>query len=212
MAKRIPTFKVLLLGDGGIGKTTFVNKHIIGEFIQKYVPTIGAEVHPLKFYTTRGEIIFNVWDTAGLHKYGGLRAGYNHQAQCAIIMFDVTARVTYRNVLEWYKDLVRDCKNIPIVLCGNKIDRRDRDVKAKNIAFHRNKNLKYYDISAKNNCNLEKPFLWLARRLVGDSDLEFVVMPAVIPPDVKMDPDVLVQYQCKLQDAVKVGIPEDFDL
>jgi len=56
-------------------------------------------------------------------------------------MFDVTARITYKNVPNWHRDLVRVCENIPIVLCGNKCDVKDRKVKAKAIVFHRKKNL-----------------------------------------------------------------------
>jgi len=57
------------------------------------------------------------------------------------------------------------------VLCGNKVDVKERKVKAKTITFHRKKNLQYYDISAKSNYNFEKPFLWLARKLVGNQSL-----------------------------------------
>ena len=64
--------------------------------------------------------------------------------QCAVIMFDVTARVTYKNVPNWHRDLIRVCENIPIVLCGNKVDIKDRKVKAKAITFHRKKNLQVY--------------------------------------------------------------------
>uniref|UniRef100_A0A914RVV8 GTP-binding nuclear protein n=1 Tax=Parascaris equorum TaxID=6256 RepID=A0A914RVV8_PAREQ len=116
---------LVLVGDGGTGKTTFVKRHLTGEFEKKYV----------------GQIRFNVWDTAGQEKFGGLRDGYYIQGQCAIIMFDVTARVTYKNVPNWHRDLVRVCENIPIVLCGNKVDVKDRKVKAKTITFHRKKNL-----------------------------------------------------------------------
>lgn len=163
----------MLVGDGGTGKTTFVKRHLTGEFEKKYVgeytlrslvglvdilpsctATLGVEVHPLVFYTNRGAIRFNVWDTAGQEKFGGLRDGYYIQGQCAIIMFDVTARVTYKNVPNWHRDLVRVCDNIPIVLCGNKVDIKDRKVKAKNIIFHRKKNLQVclvtvvvYDVS-----------------------------------------------------------------
>jgi GTPase SAR1 family protein len=69
------------------------------------------------------------------------------QGQCAIIMFDVTSRVTYKNVPNWHRDLVRVCENIPIVLCGNKVDIKDRKVKAKSIVFHRKKNLQVWNIS-----------------------------------------------------------------
>ena len=106
-----------------------------------YPATLGVEVHPLVFYTNRGAIQFNCWDTAGQEKFGGLRDGYYIQGQCAIIMFDVTSRVTYKNVPSWHRDLVRVCENIPIVLCGNKVDIKDRKVKAKSITFHRKKNL-----------------------------------------------------------------------
>lgn len=106
-----------------------------------HTATLGVEVHPLIFYTNRGPILFNCWDTAGQEKFGGLRDGYYIQGQCAIIMFDVTSRVTYKNVPSWHRDLVRVCENIPIVLCGNKVDIKDRKVKAKSITFHRKKNL-----------------------------------------------------------------------
>ena len=129
-----------------------------------------------------------MWDTAGQEKFGGLRDGYYINGQCGIIMFDVTSRITYKNVPNWHRkvhvcwsdithltqsvgDLVRVCEQVPIVLTGNKVDVKERKVKAKTITFHRKKNLQYYDISAKSNYNFEKPFLWLARKLVGNPNL-----------------------------------------
>ena len=147
--EEIPTFKCVLVGDGGTGKTTFVKRHLTGEFEKKYVATLGVEVHPLVFHTNRGPIRFNVWDTAGQEKFGGLRDGYYIQGDCAILMFDVTSRITYKNIPNWYRDLTRVCENIPMVLCGNKVDIKDRKVKAKSITFHRKKNLQvcvYFNI------------------------------------------------------------------
>ena len=112
---------------------------------QQPTATVGVEVHPIVFYTTRGPIKFNVWDTAGQEKFGGLRDGYYIQAQCAIIMFDVTARVTYNNVPVWHRDLVHVCDGIPIVLCGNKVDVKDRKVKPKQVTYHRKKNLQVHN-------------------------------------------------------------------
>jgi GTPase SAR1 family protein len=59
---------------------------------------------------------------------------------------------------------------IPIVLVGNKVDVQDRQVKPKQIVFHRRKNLQYYDVSAKSNYNFEKPFLYLIRKVSGYVD------------------------------------------
>jgi len=53
-----PTFKLILVGDGGTGKTTFVKRHLTGEFEKKYVATLGVEVHPLNFHTNYGQIVF----------------------------------------------------------------------------------------------------------------------------------------------------------
>ncbi|KAL1648219.1 GTP-binding nuclear protein gsp1/Ran [Didymella pomorum] len=210
-AGNVPTFKLVLVGDGGTGKTTFVKRHLTGEFEKKYIATLGVEVHPLGFTTNLGQIQFDVWDTAGQEKFGGLRDGYYINGQCGIIMFDVTSRITYKNVPNWHRDLVRVCENIPIVLTGNKVDVKERKVKAKSITFHRKKNLQYYDISAKSNYNFEKPFLWLARKLVGNQTLEFVAAPALAPPEVQVDQAVLEQYQKEMADAAAMPLPDEDD-
>merc|ERR1711934_658387 len=128
-------------------------------------------------------------------KFGGLRDGYYIQGQCAIIMFDMTSRVTYKNVPNWHRDLVRVCENIPIFLTGNKVDIKDRKVKAKSIVFHRKNKLQYFDISAKSN------HMWLVRKLIGDPNLEFVAMPALVPPEVTMDPAWLAKIEQDVKEA-----------
>uniref|UniRef100_A0A8C6W5Z5 GTP-binding nuclear protein Ran n=1 Tax=Nannospalax galili TaxID=1026970 RepID=A0A8C6W5Z5_NANGA len=192
-------FKLVLVDNGITGKTTFVKRHLMGEF-EKYVATLGVAVHPLMFHTNQGPIKFNVWDTASQEKCQGL-----HDAQSAIIMFDVTSRVTYKNVPNWHRDLVRVCENIFIVLCGSKVDIKDRKVKAKSI------NLQYYDISAKSTYNFEKPFLWLARKFIGDPNLEFVAMPALAPPEVVRDPALAAQYEHDLEVAQTTALWEEDD-
>jgi len=205
-----PEFKLVLVGDGGVGKTTLVKRHLTGEFEKKYIPTLGVEVHPLPFDTNVGRLTFNVWDTAGQEKFGGLRDGYYIQGQCAIIMFDVTSRITYKNVPNWHRDIVRVCENIPIVLVGNKVDVKDRQVKAKNIQFHRKRNLQYYDLSARSNYNFEKPFLWLARRLANQPSLQFVGQFAKAP-EIQIDQNLIAQHERDLAAAQNVAIDDGDD-
>jgi len=206
-----PKFKLVLVGDGGVGKTTFVKRHKTGEFEKKYIATMGVEVSSLRFFSNLGEVVFNCWDTAGQEKFGGLRDGYYIGGQAAIIMFDVTARVTYKSVPHWHKDLVRVCENIPIVLVGNKVDCKDRKVKPKEITFHRKKNLQYYDISAKSNYNFEKPFLYILRKLTGDSECRFVEAPALRPSEVPIDQKQIEEWNNELEEANKALLPDDGD-
>ncbi|KAF9079669.1 GTP-binding nuclear protein gsp1/Ran, partial [Mortierella sp. AM989] len=172
--------------------------------------TLGVEIYPLSFTTNFGQIIFNTWDIAGQHRVGSLRDGYYINGQCAIIMFDVTSRITYKNVPHWHCDIVRICADIPIVLCGNKVDVKERMVKPKAINFHRKKSLQYYEISAKSNYNFEKPFLWMARKLLHQ-DLEFVASPALAPAEVQIDTALIAQYEAELNSAAQIPLPEEND-
>ncbi len=105
---------------------------------------------------------------------------------------------------------------------------KERKVKAKTITFHRKKNLQYYDISAKSNYNFEKPFLWLARKLVGNNALvgcprlvldyitnmasqDFVAAPALAPPTAQVDEALLAQYQKEMDDAAAMPLPGEDD-
>jgi GTP-binding nuclear protein Ran len=133
--------KLILVGDGGVGKTTFVKRHQTGDFQKAYIPTMGVQVSQLTFQTTHGSAIFNIWDTACQERFAGLREGYYLEANCGIVVFDVTSPGSYRNVASWHRDLSRVCPNIPIVLVGNKIDVRDRKVPTKKITFHKKHNM-----------------------------------------------------------------------
>jgi len=182
------SWKVVLVGDGGVGKTTFLKRHRTGEFEKKYVPTLGVEVNPLLFYTNLGVVQFKCWDCAGQEKFGGLRDGYYIGADAAIIFFAVDSRISYKNVPNWYNDLRRICAEIPIVLVGNKVEVPQRTVAAKNITFHRKVNLQYYDVSARSNYNYEKPFSWLLQQLLHRTDVQFVAAPMLSPPVIEIDP------------------------
>jgi GTP-binding nuclear protein Ran len=181
----VPKFKVVLLGDGGVGKTAWMKLHKTADFERKYVATMGVEVSSLKFHTNQGPVILTIWDTAGQEKFGGLRDGYYLNADAAVCMFDVTSKCSYKSIPGWYEELrnVKDCAEIPVVVVGNKVDCKDRKVMPTDITFHRNHNLQYYDISVQTGFSEEKPFLYLLRKLMKDPGLNFVSSPASsVPP------------------------------
>lgn len=174
------TFKIIVVGDGGVGKSCFLKRHLIGRFDNQYHATIGVEIQPLRFrfdpnlndFNDRSQfqILFNCWDCAGQAQFGGLGVqGYGIQAQGAIVMFDLTSMASYRNVNRWILEIRQHCGNIPIVVCGNKIDERDIKIhdQHKRSLYEIDSVVAYYDISCKTNYNFEEPFLCLARKFMG---------------------------------------------
>jgi GTP-binding nuclear protein Ran len=170
------TFKIIMVGDGGVGKTTFLKRHDEkGDFEEKYNPTLGVDTIHLTFHTTAGPVCLNIWDCGG--QFRGLEAGYYVAARAAIVMFDVTSQMSYDNALMWIVKIRQVDPNIPIVLCGNKIDGDygKRIVQPKDIYLHKTENcLAYYDVSAKSNYNFEKPFLKIIRHLIGPETRFFI--------------------------------------
>jgi len=206
---KFATKKIVLVGDGGTGKTTFVKRHITGEFTKQYIATMGAETYRLYFNTNRKTVVFTVWDTAGQEKFGGLRDAYYIGADAAIIMFDTTSRITYKNIPNWYRDLKNVVPNVPICLCGNKVDVIDRKIKPAHIRS-KYPGMAYFDISAKSNYNYEKPFLYLSRELFG-KDLEFRADTNLLPPEVLISKEHAQQLQKDFEEAPMHSLPTEYE-
>ena len=164
-------FKIALIGDGGVGKTTLMKRHLDGDFESRYIATYGVAVSTLIFNTNYGPVQLDVHDYAGQEKFVSLEKDFI-QVDGSIVMFDVTSRRTFKNVKNWIDRISSDG---PIVLCGNKTDVKDRMVSTSIISSFIQKNgLKYYDISAKSNYNFDKPFVYLCSQLMKKDDLGFV--------------------------------------
>ncbi|ELA47678.1 small GTP-binding protein domain [Vavraia culicis subsp. floridensis] len=218
MAQQFNQYKLILIGDGGTGKTTYLQRVKEGSFRREYIATIGVDVRDVTFKTNYDtEISFQVWDTAGQEMYAQLNDVYYIGASAAIIMFDVTSRITFRNVETWLRKLrlltTQNNNNIPVIVCGNKIDLKDRKVNQKYIREHLSRDITcYVDISAKSNHHFEVPFLVAARKLTGIEDLQFVENINLQPPDVVLDPETIYESQ-RVMDAVhkaqNMQLPDD---
>lgn len=182
-----PEYKLVLVGDAGVGKSSLLQHHVLrdGGTFGRYHVTCSVDMRPISFMTNWGPLKFLVWDTAGQERFSGLRDGYYINSACAIVMFDVSSRMTFRNVPMWYRDLTRVCDEVPSVLVCNKIDVAEvgeRTPRARTLrsaeAWAIKKNKPLCQTSVKTGHNLVAPFLWLARSLTGRGDLEFVDFPS----------------------------------
>lgn len=186
-------FKVVLVGEGSVGKTTLVKRHMTGEFDTKYTATVGVEVHPLRFHTNVGPVTLNVWDCSGQEKFGGLRQGYYAQADAAILMFSLDSNLSLKGISAYYREL----KDVPKVLVGNKCDVKCSVATSNLLMVREFMGCEYYPISTKSNYGYEKPFLSLIRLLMKDDTIHFiehlflpepvVIVPVPVPVVVKKE-------------------------
>jgi GTP-binding nuclear protein Ran len=111
-------FKVVLVGDGSVGKTCFIKRFLQNTFTESYVPTLGVDIWAINFRTNYGNYTIDFWDTAGQEKFGGLRTGYYLQAKGFIIMCDLSNEKSCNN--EKWDQLIKE--NVLKVIVGNKND------------------------------------------------------------------------------------------
>jgi small GTP-binding protein len=163
-------FKLVIAGDGAVGKTTLVQKFVEERFSEDYLATIGANIMK-KEYKLPGEEVtcqFSIWDLAGQDLFKRARKSYFSNAAAGIIVFDVTRKATFEHVKNWMLEFQVVGKVIPIVLVGNKVDlvenrevtQDEAEVLAKEL------NISYIETSAKMGSNVEEVFEMLAYFLV----------------------------------------------
>lgn len=161
------TYKVVLLGSGGVGKTAFLHRLINGKFEPRYLSTQGTKNVSLSINTNHGRITFDITDTAGQEIYfgGSLVPNALNSADAVIIMYDMTSRVTLRQVDQW-RALVAKCGNNPYILTvGNKCDIESYKTQRERNAIR---------ISARTGQNLDKVFLNVAMNLLNEPTLQLI--------------------------------------
>lgn len=124
VVKKGDELKIVIVGDGGCGKTCLVMVYAKGDFPEKYAPSVFE-----KYVTTIAvggrEIKLNLYDTAGQEDYDRLRPLSYQEANLILVCFDVTNPTSYENVLiKWYPEVKHFCADTPIILIGCKTDLR----------------------------------------------------------------------------------------
>eukprot|EP00640_Fibrocapsa_japonica_P003967 CAMPEP_0113943266 /NCGR_PEP_ID=MMETSP1339-20121228/22467_1 /TAXON_ID=94617 /ORGANISM="Fibrocapsa japonica" /LENGTH=217 /DNA_ID=CAMNT_0000948095 /DNA_START=120 /DNA_END=773 /DNA_ORIENTATION=- /assembly_acc=CAM_ASM_000762 len=144
-------FKVVLIGDSGVGKSNLLSRFTRNEFNLESKSTIGVEF-ATKSIQTEGKIIkAQIWDTAGQERYRAITSAYYRGAVGALLVYDISKHVTFENVERWLKELRDHAEaNIVVMLVGNKSDLRHlRAVSTEEaMAFAEKNNLAFIETSA----------------------------------------------------------------
>ncbi|TDH70951.1 hypothetical protein CCR75_005284 [Bremia lactucae] len=163
-------FKVVLLGEGRVGKTSILLRYIKGEYNDQQVSTLQASYLDKRLLVDNRRIALSLWDTAGQERFHALGPIYYRDADGALLVYDITDAESFRKVRTWVRELRRIVgDDISICIAGNKSDlHRNRKVpedEAKRYAD--SVGAAHFDTSAKLNRGLEDVFVELTRRMLS---------------------------------------------
>ncbi|KAL8188808.1 hypothetical protein R6Q57_029563 [Mikania cordata] len=154
-------FKVVLIGDSGVGKSNLLSRFTRNEFCLESKSTIGVEFATRTLQVEGRTIKAQIWDTAGQERYRAITSAYYRGALGALLVYDVTKPTTFENISRWLKEL-RDHAdaNIVIMLIGNKTDLKHLRAVAVEDAqsFAEREGLSFIETSALEAVNVEKSF------------------------------------------------------
>ena len=154
-------FKIIIVGDTGVGKTNLVKRFFQNSFSLNTQATVGVEFFSNNYFINDKLFKIEIWDTAGQERYKSITASYYKGAAGAILVYDVTSLSTFNNIERWLKE-IKECasKDIKILMVGNKTDLEDKIVISNEIS--RNKaadlNIPVIETSALNASNVKEAF------------------------------------------------------
>jgi Ras-related protein Rab-7A len=116
-------YKIVLLGDGAVGKTSSVHRYLDNKFSNTYAATIGVDILNTKVKVKEDEISLNIWDLAGQDHFKSIRSKFYRGTSACVLIFDLTNTKTFDNIINWIEEAKNlTSQNIPMFLVGNKTD------------------------------------------------------------------------------------------
>ena len=176
------TFKILLLGDMAVGKTSLINRYIEHSFSFDYLPTLGVNIisKDIEIEQIGSLIRLIFWDIAGQDKYEKCRQAYYEGCAGALLVYDLTRDDTFMNIeSKWLEDLQKNIrKKCDFLLIGNKVDLKDNRVVSYEESEKLAKNINAIDFletSALNGENVESAFLKLVYQILKQYRVDFEI-------------------------------------
>ncbi|KAK9753092.1 Ras family [Popillia japonica] len=187
-------FKLLIIGDSGVGKSSLLLRFADNTFSGSYITTIGVDFKIRTVNIDGQRIKLQIWDTAGQERFRTITSTYYRGTHGVIVVYDVTNGESFANVKRWLLEIEQNCDVVNKVLVGNKNDCPDRKVVLTEDAerFARTLNIILFETSAKDNLNVEEMFLCVTRLVLkskstGEQRKEKVLLAEVTRRKRKQD-------------------------
>ncbi len=165
-------FKVVVLGEWGVGKSSIITRYVRNIFFHNTESTIGAAFFSISTHKNNKPISLDIWDTAGQERYATLAPMYYRKASAAIVVYDITSIETFEKAKKWITELHSCVNDCDIILVGNKVDLNTiRDV-PQQIAriYAREKQIKFFEVSARSNTAIKDVFEQIINNLPSKKD------------------------------------------
>jgi len=168
-------FKIVLVGDSGVGKSNLLSRFTRDVFTADDKSTIGVEfatrILPMK---DGKRVKAQIWDTAGQERYRAITTAYYRGALGALLVYDITKQLTLENIPRWLRELKDHAnRDIVLIIVGNKCDmdenRQVSEEQVKSMAAELG--VEYIEASARNNINVEKGFLYVVEKIYQHAKL-----------------------------------------
>ena len=163
-------FKLILGGEGGVGKTSMVHRFVEDAFQTDYKSTIGTSImkKECEFEGLDSKVRFVIWDLAGQAQFKRVRRSYLSNAETGILVFDVTRKETYDKIESWFKEIMDASPTISLILVANKVDMEGKRVVTteQGEGLAEKLNLSYIETSAKTGENIDDAFKMLALQII----------------------------------------------
>ncbi|HZY44699.1 MAG TPA: Rab family GTPase [Anaerolineae bacterium] len=161
--KSIPIVKVVVAGDGSVGKTSLIRRYSEGMFIASRVMTIGVDFQTASVEVSGQKIKLSIWDIAGQDRFGSFRGSFYRGARAVALVYDVTDRLSWDNLPRWQAEIAKVAPAARYVVVGNKID-LDRSIPREEAEqFASNQGFPYIETSALTEAGVKEFFNTLGR-------------------------------------------------
>nr|AXS78234.1 ras-related protein rab-1a [Anisakis simplex] len=161
-------FKLLLIGDSGVGKSCLLLRFADDTYTESYISTIGVDFKIRTIELDGKTIKLQIWDTAGQERFRTITSSYYRGAHGIIVVYDITDQESFNNVKQWLQEIDRyACENVNKLLVGNKCDLTTKRAVEFNSAkeYADQLGIPFLETSAKSATNVEQAFLTMAAEI-----------------------------------------------